>query len=52
LDYNNGRAVFSAWDLIITSVGESVKKGLEPGGREMAIVGAVIRKRLVTDSEH
>jgi hypothetical protein len=31
------------------SVRESVKRGLEPGGRGIATVGAVTRKRLVTD---
>jgi hypothetical protein len=35
-------------------VRESVKRGLEPepGGRRIAIVEAVTRKRLVTDWEH
>jgi hypothetical protein len=31
------------------SVWESVKKGLDSGGRGIVIVGAVIRKRLETD---
>jgi hypothetical protein len=35
--------------LRVSSVRESVKIGLEPGGRGVAIVGAAIRKRLVTD---
>jgi hypothetical protein len=34
---------------VVSSVLESVKRGLEPGGRGIAIVGAVTRKRLVTD---
>jgi hypothetical protein len=37
------------WVDPVGSVRESVKKGLEPGGRGIAIVGAVTRKRLVTD---
>jgi hypothetical protein len=42
--YNQGnvRAYFS-------SVRENVKEGLEPGERGIFIVGAVTRKRLVTD---
>jgi hypothetical protein len=31
---------------------ESLMRRLEPGGRGIAIVGAAIRKRLVTDLEH
>jgi hypothetical protein len=60
LDYNNGRAVFSTWSVTryfkardevssVSSVRESVKRGLEPGNRGIAIVGAVTRKHLVTD---
>jgi hypothetical protein len=30
-------------------VWESVKRRLEPGGRGIAVVGAVTKKRLVTD---
>jgi hypothetical protein len=37
---------------LVSSVWESVKGGLVPGGRGIAIVGAVIRKRLITDWEH
>jgi hypothetical protein len=33
----------------VSSVRESVKRGLEPGDRGIAIVEAVTRKRLVTD---
>jgi hypothetical protein len=35
--------------LELTSVLQYVKSGLEPGGRRIAIVEAVTRKRLVTD---
>jgi hypothetical protein len=35
--------------LELSFVRESAKRGLELGGREIAIVGAVTRKRLVTD---
>jgi hypothetical protein len=35
--------------LKVSSVRESVKGGPDPGGRGIAIVGVVIRKRLVTD---
>jgi hypothetical protein len=35
--------------LELSPVRESVKRGLEPRGRGIAIVGAVTRKRLVTD---
>jgi hypothetical protein len=63
LDYNNGRTVFSTWSvprgykrdevwnlvqLGFSSVLESLKRGLEPGGRGIVIVGAVARKRLIT----
>jgi hypothetical protein len=34
---------------LVSSVRKSVKRGLEPGGRGIAIVGALTRKRLVTD---
>jgi hypothetical protein len=34
---------------LVSSVWESVKRGLEPRGRGIAIVGTVTRKRLVTD---
>jgi hypothetical protein len=34
---------------LVSSVRESVKKGLEPGGRGIAIVEAVTRKRQVAD---
>jgi hypothetical protein len=33
----------------VSSVRESVKRRLEPGGREIAIVGAITRKYVVTD---
>jgi hypothetical protein len=33
----------------VSSVEESVNRGLEPGGRGIAIVGAATRKHLVTD---
>jgi hypothetical protein len=58
LDYNNGRGVFTMWSvprykegtrLVLSSVWESVKRGLQPGSRGITIVGAVIRKRVVTD---
>jgi hypothetical protein len=35
--------------LRVSSVRESVKRGLESGGRGIAIVEVVTRKRLVTD---
>jgi hypothetical protein len=35
--------------LIDNSVQESVKRGLEPRGKGIAIVRAITRKRLVTD---
>jgi hypothetical protein len=38
--------------MIVNSVQESVKRKLEPEGRGIAIVGAVTRKRLLTDCEH
>jgi hypothetical protein len=34
---------------LVSSVWESVKRGLEPGGRGIAIVVAVTRKRLATE---
>jgi hypothetical protein len=37
------------WGEQVSSVRESVKRGLEAGGRGIAIVEAVTRKRLVTD---
>jgi hypothetical protein len=37
---------------VVSSVRESAKKRLEPGGRGIAIVGAVTRKRLVAHLEH
>jgi hypothetical protein len=37
------------WSGQVSSVRESVKRELEPGGRGIAIVRAVTRKRLVTD---
>jgi ribosomal protein S5 len=56
---NNKRAAFSMWSvprgykhgtsLELSSVQESVKRGLKPGGRGVATVEAVARKRLVTD---
>jgi hypothetical protein len=58
LDYNNGKAVFSTWSVpkgykrdkesLVSFVRESVKKGHQPGSRELAFVGAVTGKRLVT----
>jgi hypothetical protein len=54
--------LFSMWSVprryrqgirsVDTSVWETVKKLLDTGGRRIAIVGAVTRKRLVTDREH
>jgi hypothetical protein len=35
----------------VSSVRESVERGLEPGGRGIATVEAVTSKRLVTDRE-
>jgi hypothetical protein len=58
LNYKNGKAAFSTWSVprcykrrtrSIDSLRESLKRGPEPGGGGIAIVGAVIRKRLVTD---
>jgi hypothetical protein len=61
LDHNNGKIVFSLWsvprcytqgaglDSVDSSERESVKIGLQPGGRGIGIVGAVTRKRLITD---
>jgi hypothetical protein len=56
---NNERTVFSMWSVprcykegtksVDSSVQESVKRGLETGGRGIVIVGAVSRKRLLTD---
>jgi hypothetical protein len=43
------RDVISKTRSVDSSVRESVKKGLEPGGRGIAVVGAVTGKRLVTD---
>jgi hypothetical protein len=37
------------WGDPVSSVRESVKRGLEHGSRGIAIVGAVTRKRPVTD---
>jgi hypothetical protein len=39
------------WGYQVSSVvyGESLRRGLEPGGTGIAIVGAVTRKHLVTD---
>jgi hypothetical protein len=37
------------WGDPVSSVRESVKSGLEPGGRAIAIVGSATRKRVVTD---
>jgi hypothetical protein len=43
------RVSFTSAQLIVSSIRESVKRGVEPGGRGIAIVGAVTRKRLATD---
>jgi hypothetical protein len=43
------RDVISGTRLELSSVRESVRKGLEPGGRVIALVEAVTKKRLVTD---
>jgi hypothetical protein len=37
---------------LASSVRESMKRGLESGGRAIFIVRAVTKKRLVTDLEH
>jgi hypothetical protein len=34
-------------ELLVSSVRESVKRGLEPEGRGIAVVGSVTEKRLV-----
>jgi hypothetical protein len=39
------------WDDTVSSVRESVKRGLDPGSRGITIVGAVTRIGLITDCE-
>jgi hypothetical protein len=40
------------WSDKVSSIRESVLRGLLLGSRGIAIVGAVTRKRLVTDGDH
>jgi hypothetical protein len=37
---------------VLSSIREPVKRGIEPGGGGIAIVGALTRKRLITEKEH
>jgi hypothetical protein len=62
LDYNNATAVFSMWSVLrslelMSSLKVQFCTGVceertSAGGRGITIVGAVTRKRLVTDTEH